>query len=357
MEAMTTPAFFAIGLVVIAASPVGAQWLNQPTKGIPRKADGKPNLAAPVPRTADGKPDLSGMWRIAVSPGYVANIAADLQPGDVLPWAQALYQQRSENLGKDDPWTVKCLPMGTRHFTNGGLARIIQTPGVIAILYEDLAYRQIHMDGRTLPKDANPSYMGFSVGHWEGDTLVVESTGFKDTTWLDMGGHPHTEALRITERFQRRDFGHMDLRVTIDDPKAYAKPWTIAATINMVPDTELLEYVCAENERDAAHLVGRTAEEQKVRVSREVLAEYAGTYEETSNDNKDFVVQRFTVTLAGDQLFLDIGGKGKVPLYPLSQTTFSPRLLGTYEFERNAAGAVTQLIAHSTEGDVRAVRK
>jgi hypothetical protein len=199
--------------------------------------------------------------------------------------------------------------------------------------------------------------MGFSVGHWEGDTLIVESTGFKDTTWLDMGGHPHTEALRITERFQRRDFGHMDLRVTIDDPKAYARPWTIAATINLVPDTELLEYVCAENEKDAAHLVGRTAEEQKVRVAPEVLAKYAGTYEEISNDNPDFVVQRFTVTLVGDQLFLDIGGKGKVPLYPLSQTTFSPRLLGTYEFVKNAAGAVTHLIAYSTEGDVKAFRK
>jgi hypothetical protein len=357
MEAMITRAVFAIGILAIGLARGDAQWLNQPTKGIPRKADGKPNLAAAVPRTADGKPDLSGMWRIAVSPGYVANIAADLASGDVLPWAQALYRQRSENLGKDDPWTVKCLPMGTRHFTNGGLARIIQTPGLVAILYEDLAYRQIHMDGRTLPQDANPSYMGFSVGRWEGDTLVVESTGFKDTTWLDMGGHPHTEALRITERFERRDFGHMDLSVTIDDPKAYARPWTIAATINMVPDTELLEYVCAENEKDAAHLVGRTAEEQKVRVSPEVLAKYVGTYEESSNDNPDFVVQRFTVTLLGDQLFLDIGGKGKAPLYPLSQTTFSPRLLGTYEFVKNAAGVVTHLIAYSTEGDVKAVRK
>lgn len=297
------------------------------------------------------------MWRIAVSPGYVANIAADLTPGEVLPWAQSLYQQRSENLGKDDPWTVRCLPMGTRHITNGGLARIIQTPGLIAILYEDLAYRQIHMDGRRLPKDPDPSYMGYSVGHWENDALVVESIGFKDTTWLDMGGHPHTEALRITERFERRDFGHMDLRVTLDDPKAYTRPWTIAATINLVPDTELLEFVCAENEKDAPHLVGRTADEKKVQVPPAVLATYVGTYDELSNDNPDYVVERFTVTLAGDQLFLDIGGKGKVPLYPLSQTTFSPRLLGSYEFVKDASGAVTHLIAYSTEGDVKAVRR
>jgi hypothetical protein len=334
-----------------------APWLQQKTPGIPRKADGKPELSARAPRSADGHPDLSGVWRIAVSPGYVANIAADLKPGDVQPWAQALYQNRAENLGKDDPWTVKCLPLGPRHITNGGLARLIQTPGLIAILYEDLAYRQIHMDGRTLPKDPDPSYMGFSVGHWEGNTLVVESTGFKDTTWLDMGGHPHTEALRVTERFQRRDLGHMDLRVTIDDPKAYTKPWTLAASINLVPDTELLESVCAEDEKDAAHLVGRTAEEKKVVVSPEILAAYAGTYEEVSNSNPDYVVQRFTVTLSGDQLFLDIGGKGRAPLFPLSQTTFSPRLLGTYEFVKNGAGVVTHLIAYSTEGDVKAVRR
>lgn len=344
-------ALFALG------APAPAQWLQQPTQGIPRKADGKPDLTARAPRTPDGKPDLSGMWRIAAGAGYVANIAADLQPGDVLPWAQALYRERSENLGKDDPWTVRCLPMGARHITNGGLARIVQTPALIAILYEDLAYRQIHVDGRQLPKDPDPSYMGYSIGHWDGDALVVESAGFKDTTWLDMGGHPHTEQLHVIERFERRDFGHMDLRITLDDPGAYAKPWTIAATINLVPDTELLEYVCAENEKDAKHLVGRTAEERKVRVAPEVLASYVGTYEELSNDNPDYVVQRFRVTLEGDQLYLDIGGKGKAPLYPLSQTTFSPRLLGSYEFVKDASGAVTHLIAYSTEGDVKAVRR
>jgi hypothetical protein len=347
-----------VALILYAiALPAGAQWLHQKTPGIPRKADGKPDLSAAAPRTADGKPDLSGMWRIGLGAGYVANIAADLKPGEVQPWAQKLYRQRAENLGKDDPWTVKCLPLGPRHITNGGLARVIQTPGLIAILYEDLAYRQIHMDGRALPPDPDPSFMGFSVGHWEGATLVVESMGFKDTTWLDMGGHPHTESLRIIERFQRRDFGHMDLRVTIEDPMAYTKPWTVAGAIDLVPDTELLESVCAENEKDAAHLVGRTASEQQVHVAPEVLASYVGTYEEISNNNPDFVVQRFTVTLSGDQLFLDIAGKGKAPLFPLSQNTFSPRLLGTYEFVKDSSGAVTHLIAYSTEGDVKAIRR
>jgi hypothetical protein len=341
----------------LTGMPAEAQWVHQKTPGIPRKADGKADLTARAPRTADGKPDLSGMWRVTLGAGYVANVAADLKPGEIQPWAQALYQRRAENLGIEDPWTVKCLPLGPRHITNGGLARIIQTPGLIAILYEDLAYRQIHMDGRALPKDPDPSYMGYSVGHWEGDALVVDSIGFKDVTWLDMGGHPHTEALHITERFERRDFGHMDLRVTIDDPKAYMKAWTIAGTINMVPDTELLESVCAENEKDAAHLVGRTAAERQIHIAPEVLATYTGVYDELSNDNVDFVVQRFTVTLAGDQLYLDIGGKGRAPMFPLSETTFSPRLLGTYEFVKDASGKVTHLISYSTEGNVKAVRR
>jgi hypothetical protein len=220
-----------------------------------------------------------------------------------------------------------------------------------------LAYRQIHMDGRALPKDPNPTFMGYSVGRWDGDTLVVDTIGFKDTTWLDMGGHPHTEDLHITERFRRRDFGHMDLEVTFEDPKAYTRAWTVKNSINLVADTELLEYVCAENERDRVHLVGRTAPEQEVKVAPEVLRQYAGTYEVMAASGSAVVVQTFTVTLEGSQLFLEIAGKGKAPMYPLSQTTFSPRYLGTYEFVKDSRGVVTHLIAYSTEGDLKAVRK
>jgi hypothetical protein len=348
----------AISIVLTAASlPLPAQWIHQPTQGIPRNADGKPNLSAPAPRTADGHPDLSGMWQISLGAGLVANLVAELKPSEIKPWAAALYKQRSENLGTDDPWTVQCQPLGTRHITNGGTAKILQTPAEIAILYEDLAYRQIHMDGRALPKDPNPIFMGYSVGHWDGDTLVVESNGFKDTTWLDMGGHPHTDALRVTERFHRRDFGHMDMQATFDDPQAYARPWTVSNTINLVADTELLEFVCAENEKDRAHLVGRTAEEKSVHVAPAILATYVGTYELTAAGGSAVVVQRFTVTLEGDQLFLAIAGKGKVPLFPLSETSFSPRYLGTYQFVKDARGVVTHLIAYSTEGDLKAVRR
>jgi hypothetical protein len=337
----------------------GAQWLTLPTKGLPRTADGKPNPAAPAPRASDGKPDLSGLWRLNAGPGHAANIVADLKDEDVEPWAEALYKRRLGDLGRDDPWTVECLPAGPRAVIMGGNgpARIIQTPGVVAILYDDLTYRQIFLDGRELPKDPNPSWMGYSIGHWDGDTLVVESSGFNDRTWLDMGGHPHTEALKMTERFRRTSFGHMDLRVTYDDPKAYRKPWTISFGVGFVPDTEMLEYVCGENEKDSKHLVGRTAEEKKVIVPREVLAKYVGVYETADTTGTALTASRFEVTLAGDQLMIAMAGNGKMPLVPLSQTTFSPRLLGTYEFVADATGAFNKMIAYSTEGDVIAVRR
>jgi hypothetical protein len=346
-------------LGLLMASCLGAQWLHFPTPGLPRTADGKPNLNAPAPRTADGKPDLSGLWVLNAGPGHLANIAADLKPGDVQPRAESLYKQHLGDLGRDDPWTAQCLPAGPRVILSGGggPARILQTPTIVAILYEDLTYRQIFLDGRELPNDPNPSWMGYSIGHWEGDTLVVESTGFNDRSWLDMGGHPHTESLRITERFRRTSFGHIDLQVTFDDPKAYNRPWSISFGVNLAPDTEMLESVCAENEKDRTHLIGRTADEKKVTVSREILATYVGRYETVATTGTAMSARIFNVTLSGDQLMIEIGGNGKIPLVPLSETTFSPRLLGTYEFVRNDKGAVTHLMAYSTEGDVKAIRK
>lgn len=343
--------------VIVVSTP--AQWLDYPTPGLPRTAAGKPNLATPAPYAADGKPDLSGLWLLSAGPGHTANLAADLKPTEIQPWAEALYRQRLGDLGKDDPWTAQCLPAGPRVILSGGggPARIIQTPAVVAILYEDLSYRQIFLDGRPLPKDPNPTWMGYSVGRWDGDTLVVETTGFNERSWLDMGGHPHTEALRTTERFHRTNFGHIDLQVTFDDPKAYSRAWTIAFGGNLAPDTEMLEFVCGENERDRAHLVGRTTEEKKVTVSQEILAKYVGLYETVQSTGTAMTARAFKVTLSGDQLMLEIGGNGKIPLVPLSETTFSPRLLGTYEFVKDARGAVTHLIAYSTEGDLKAMRK
>ena len=247
--------------LMIAVAPILAlgQWTDFPTPGVPRLADGKPNMSAAAPKTADGKPDLSGVW--VTRGGYTGNIARDLKPGEVSfqPWAADLYKHRQDTLSKDDPQAYCVLSGVPRENVVPYPFKIINSNnGMIVILYEALhSYRQIFMDGRKLPKDPNPSWMGYSVGHWDGDTLVVNSSGFVGNNWLDNNGHPGTEALQLTERFHRRDFGHIDLAITVDDPKAYTKPWTVNLILNASPDTDLIEYVCDENEKDLKHLVGK----------------------------------------------------------------------------------------------------
>jgi len=242
--------------------PASAQWVNYPTTAIPRTADGRPNLTAPAPRTADGKPDFSGVW-IAEDQKYFMNLATGLKPEDVplQPWAAALQKQREDNAHADDP-LAKCLPHGVPRVNTNGLFpfKIIQTTGLVVILYEQMyLFRQVFMDGRKLANDPNPSWLGYSTGKWDGDTLVVETSGFNDKTWLDTAmGHPATEALRVTERFRRTDFGHVELQATIDDPKAYAKPWTTTTQkMHLLFDTDILEFICNENEKDAPHMVGK----------------------------------------------------------------------------------------------------
>jgi hypothetical protein len=234
-----------------------AQWLNYRTPGMPRTADGKPNLSAPAPKTPDGKPDLSGLWQSAQGK-YLENLAADGTPAPAQPWAEAFFKKIQASDGKGRP-QERCLPHGVTDYDALPMPiKFIQTPGEIVILYEAYNhFRQVFLDGRPLPKDdPQPTWMGYSVGKWDGDTLVVDSGGFNDQTWLDDGGHPHTEALHITERFHRRDFGHMDLQLTVDDPKAYTKPWGATLRLNFLPDDELLENIC-ENEKDFAHIVGK----------------------------------------------------------------------------------------------------
>ena len=247
-----------IAAVVISSVAPSAQWLNYPTPGIPRTADGKPNLSAPPPKTADGKPDISGLW---LTRGiYIGNIAKDLKPGEVpfQPWAEALYKHRQETQSKDDP-TGRCIPGGVPRSTAVPYPfKILAMPGITVVLYEAVhAYRQIFTDGRPLPKDPNPNWLGYSIGRWDGDTFVVESAGFNDNVWLDNGGHPATENLRVTERFRRKDFGNMDVQVVIDDPKAYTKPWTVTMPLVLQADAEILEYICVENEKDYDRLVGQ----------------------------------------------------------------------------------------------------
>src|SRR5215472_3415853 len=298
---------------LLILTPASAQWLNYATPNVPRNPDGKPNLTAPAPKTADGKPDLSGVWTMS-------HIVNDLKPGEVLPWAEALTKQRRENVGKDDPSSVHCLPFGPRFdFVPTNPLKIVQTPTLIVVLSEDLTYRQIFLDGRELPADPNPDFMGYSVGHWEDDTLVVTTAGYNDRTWLDYAGHPHTESLRTIERFHRKDFGHLEITETFDDPKTYARPWTVKATGNLMPDSDLLEYVCNENEKDSAHMVGKASDLKAVEVAPEVLAKYAGVYTATLSLGRPI---RFEILPSGGELWFSRDGGARQPLTPVSNTRF-----------------------------------
>jgi hypothetical protein len=246
---------------VLCSVTAQTQWLDYPTAGIPRLPDGKPNLTAPAPRTADGTPDLSGIWdvvgdRVMETDGrirskYVYNIAADVPGGaPFLPWAKALYDQRQKVLGVGAP-SERCLPHGIPDamLTRTLPFKILQMRGVTVILYEEFNnWRQIFTDGRPLPKDPQPAWLGYSVGSWEGETFVVQTAGFNDKSWLDAGGTPHTEALRTTERLRRTDVGHLEITFTFDDPKTFTRPWSTTVHFNLLADTELLEHHC-DNEK------------------------------------------------------------------------------------------------------------
>jgi len=259
-------------ILAVLAMPAGAQWLQYPTAGIPRLPDGSPNLQAPVPRTPDGKPDFSGIWEPEKNrecppegcadmqvPQEFVNIGWGLKDGPPYqPWAAELRKARVEQNGKDDP-VSRCLPGGiVKLHTTPQLRKIIQLPGLLVSLNEmDATYRQIFTDGRQLPPVNLASFKGYSSGKWDGDTLVVESTGFPDGIWLDRSGSPLTDAASITERYRRINYGTMEIEITVDDPKAYTRPWTIKLTHKIVFDTELIDYICTENEKDVEHLVGK----------------------------------------------------------------------------------------------------
>ncbi len=333
-------------LASLLSTTVEAQWLNYPAPGTPRLPDGKPNLSAPTPRTSDGKPDLSGVWRGA-GPFYRFNIAQDLEPGDVQPWAEALFLERVRDSRKDSP-LAKCLPVSIPFHNFFDLARIVQTPGLVVIIYESPSnpHRTVFIDGRDLPKDPNPTWLGYSIGRWEGDTLVVTTAGFNDKGWLDSAGHPQTESLRITERYRRRDFGHMDFEMTLDDPKVFTRPVTMKRERSLAADTELLEDVC-ENEKDATHMVGGSG----LRVSPALLATYAGVYSLPSG-------REFTVTVTGDMLFVQGLNEPKLPLLEQSQTQFMSTANPTgFEFVADAQGKVTHVLVRGAAGDQKAARK
>ncbi len=249
-----------IAAAALVVLPLGAQWKNLPSKGVPRTSDGKVNLSAPAPQSSDGHPDLSGIWEPSANK-YLRDIAVDLKPAEVpfQPWAKALYQQRLDGShSKEDP-DANCLPQGVPKIDAAPAPwKIVQTRGFIVIVYEAFnLWRQVFLDGRELEQDANPTWMGYSTGKWDGDTLVVDSRGFNGKAWLDQLGKPSTEALHVTERFRRKDFGHMNIQITVDDPKAYTRPWSVNEEVHLLTDTELLEFICNENNRDVGHLPGQ----------------------------------------------------------------------------------------------------
>jgi hypothetical protein len=344
MKSLPVIAALAVGSVLGAHAD--AQWLNYPTPGTPRLADGRPNLSAPAPRTADGKPDLSGVWRGA-GPLYRFNIAQDLKPEDVQPWAEALFLQRVRDSRKDSP-LARCLPVSVPFHDFFNLVRIVQTPALTVMLYEspNSPHRTIFTDGRDLPKDPHPTWFGYSIGRWEGDVFVITTTGFNDRAWLDSAGHPQTEALRITERMRRRDFGHMDFEITIDDPNVFTRPFTIRTERLLAADTDLLEDVC-ENERDLQRMSGDTG----VRLRPALLAGYAGTYELSPG-------REFVIAATGDLLFVQGLNEPKLPLLAQSDTRFmSTATPSGFEFVRDPEGRVTHVMVRGAEGELKAVRK
>jgi hypothetical protein len=273
-------------LVSFGAIPSGAQWFNYPSPRAPRTANGEIDLAAPAPRLANGKPDLSGVWMTA-EPACVIrgtlplsellklippsrqcpprtasfsrqsfNLGIDIPGGlPYHPWLSKLVDERTANQAIDDPH-IRCLPdhflraYGLPHFL-----KFVQTPDLLVMLNEyNGVYRQVFTDGRPLPQDPNPSWQGYSVGTWSGDALVIDSIGFRDDVWIDWGGSVITEAAKLQERIRRNDFGHLDIEVTVDDPKAYTKPWTVTLRQQFAPDTELIDEICAEGERFSTKL-------------------------------------------------------------------------------------------------------
>src|SRR5436309_3277024 len=288
----------AVGIfaIVVALAPsLLAQWAPFPTARVPKTPRGEPDLNAPAPRTADGKPDLSGIWQNprppGDGPGFLSgnvggaagaptagpppprppattpadgvaaatfrDVGAGFKEGLPLqPWAAEVVKKRMADNSKDNP-DAHCLPMGNMQFhTHGQPRKVVQTPGMIYIIYEaNSGLRQIFTDGRTLPsKDPDPWWYGYSVGKWEGDTLIVETIGFRDDGWLDINGNPLTSAGKTIERFRRPNYGTLEIDVTVDDPKAYTRPWTVRVNQRIMLDTELIEFICED--RDATHYVG-----------------------------------------------------------------------------------------------------
>jgi hypothetical protein len=289
--AQRTNSLLTAALFISASTHLAAQWVHYPTAGVPRKADGKVNMSAPAPRMADGKPDFSGVWmtgepnlprtgglsspKEAASPRQqqnpndtagdasnirasrqMANIGVDLPGGlPYQPWLVPIVKKRTENLAIDDPH-IRCMPDNfIRAYGLPHLLKFVHSPNLLVVLNEvNAGYRQVFTDGRPLPEDPTPSWQGYSSAKWSGDTLVIDTIGLRDDTWIDWNGSVVTQAAKVREQIRRPDFGHLEVQVTVDDPKAYTKPWTVTLNQKIVVDSDLIDEVCLENEQSLQHL-------------------------------------------------------------------------------------------------------
>ena len=325
-------------LVLLASTaPLSAQWLTLPTPEIPRTAADEPDLSVPAPRAADGHPDLTGLWR-------PERVTSDLRDrSNFQPWVNALFDERENTYFADSP-RFRCLPAGPDNLTSSsnsyGLRRILHHPSMIAMLFNDGTYRQIFTDGRQLEPDPLPTWVGYSVGRWEGDTLVVESNGYNDKTWLARG-ISHTERLRITERYHRSDFGHMQVEVTYEDPDALESPLRAVIEMDFAADEVMLETVCAEaygGEQGNWSTEVIERDETIIKVAPEILAKYVGTYSGMYLRNHVTV----EVTLEDGELLLQKNNGAKSRLVPQSDTTFLLSGWG-YVFTVEGDGMATEI--------------
>jgi hypothetical protein len=335
-----------LSALVLLASTTSAfgQWLDLPTPGIPRMRDGKPDLAAPAPRTAEGRPELSGLWR-------PAGVSGDLRDArDLKPWVREAMAAHEKNYYKQGPH-MQCLPSGPGYIAGaggggGGYKRIVQGSSTLAILNSDLTYRQVFLDGRKLEADPLPIWMGYSVGRWEGQTLVVESNGYNAKTWLHPEGLVHSEQLRVTERYSRPAFGRLLIDVTYADPGAFDKPLHAVVEMRYAADDEMLELVCNEAaENSSQHWTGNKltdAAQAAVDVPVAILGGYVGRYEGIWLSNPTQV----EITLEDGRLFVARNGSVRSALVAQSETTFvcpTCQWGQPYVFTRGADGVATQV--------------
>ena len=338
MQTLAIIGALTISTSVCFAAP-HAQWLNYKTPGVPRLPNGEVDISAPAPRSATGKPDLTGVWR---AEGLTQD-SAKLQP-----WSEAVARNRMEDLRRDSPEAL-CLP---GPIANMGVGKIVQTPGLLLMLYGGTLYREIFLDGRELPKDPNPNWMGYSVGRWDGDTLTVETRGFNSRTWLRGDGVPGSEQLQITERVRRVDFGHLEVRATYVDPSVLLAPWHVTAKF-VLDDVQPLEYVCNENERDRVHMVGTASDLRRVQLDPKLLADYVGAYEYR---NPAGIAHVYKFAVSGGQLSLS-DGPSTFRLTTLSEASFATENGVRFDFFRDARGAISYVMALTFDGDIKATRE